>query len=964
MRIRRLSIRGFGNLKGEFIFSSDRCNLVLEPNESGKSTLAAAILAGLYGLPRQRSSAQRLRVRERHRPWSGEAFGLEMELECRGRALSIERDFARDLVVVRDGRTGRDVTAEFSQGKDALDVGEALCGLGRDEFVRCCFVAQHDIEDIRDAAGLTAALQRAASSQQGDVAAGEALDVLSRSLQEYRGTMLGKGKVDNEIRRLDAEIERLGSELAAMTARRLQSEDRIRQLEEATRREGRTEQDLAQADDLHLLAAREESRAALDQALKDIGELAGYRREMEELAPFAAFPSARLGRLREIKGELMSLSDRGAAATARLDELERLLKKAESDLEAAGPHALLPPEVAADAASCLAVLRDLWRQRIEKRRAFRREARRLRAGGLEPDRAADLARDLEKLSEEDRLFVGGHRERLLEVKADLAVAEKRRDRLKGAEESQRLIVPLAAHRGKERAAQFTLALGIVLTAIFALALQNKLPIIATVLMAFAGLLWWFWLLEKRPVHGAEEFGSELQRLQTEIWGHEKEIASLQERLLRLAMELEYPSPEALVEDFKELERLRSASVSLTTHEAALRDARERYVKAAEEMKALMERAGEPVASLPGPRRAGQFVRKLSHAARAQASMERLKSERQVASEERATVGLRDENLRLEAERDAEEAFGQDARTQDLDALLSRFEEAGARRERLERLRDEIVPAIERRHNVPPERTAERLQKELEVLSRQAGKVEARRTGMPSLSPERTSREYAEDRRLLQEEIRGIQAERIRLSEELADVLRESRRDLPLLQEQIQECRRALARATAFRDAVSLAMDVLGRQSHEAYAEWADALNQKAGGILHQLSPDWGDVRFDTDLSFTVKHIPTGRTLDSRQVDGHASSGARDQIHLAVRLAVSEYLSAAGVHLPFILDDPFVAFDDERFSRAMEFLLDELGRHHQIIVLSCHEARHRQWQGLSPAPLADRVRVIDLTPLST
>src|SRR6185436_3698907 len=56
MRIRRLRVEGFGNLKGDFIFSSDRCNLILEPNESGKSTLAAAILAALYGFPKERAS--------------------------------------------------------------------------------------------------------------------------------------------------------------------------------------------------------------------------------------------------------------------------------------------------------------------------------------------------------------------------------------------------------------------------------------------------------------------------------------------------------------------------------------------------------------------------------------------------------------------------------------------------------------------------------------------------------------------------------------------------------------------------------------------------------------------------------------------------------------------------------------------------------------------------------------------
>ena len=48
---------------------------------------------------------------------------------------------------------------------------------------------------------------------------------------------------------------------------------------------------------------------------------------------------------------------------------------------------------------------------------------------------------------------------------------------------------------------------------------------------------------------------------------------------------------------------------------------------------------------------------------------------------------------------------------------------------------------------------------------------------------------------------------------------------------------------------------------------------------------------------------------------------------------------------------------------MEFLLETLGRRHQIIVLSCHLVRHHRWQETAPETLADRVRVLDLTPLS-
>ena len=71
---------------------------------------------------------------------------------------------------------------------------------------------------------------------------------------------------------------------------------------------------------------------------------------------------------------------------------------------------------------------------------------------------------------------------------------------------------------------------------------------------------------------------------------------------------------------------------------------------------------------------------------------------------------------------------------------------------------------------------------------------------------------------------------------------------------------------------------------------------------------------------------------------------------------------AGISLPLILDDPFAAFDDNRFDRAMELLVNEVGRRHQLIVLSCHASRHRRWLDAAPPSLSTLVRVVDLTPL--
>jgi len=69
-----------------------------------------------------------------------------------------------------------------------------------------------------------------------------------------------------------------------------------------------------------------------------------------------------------------------------------------------------------------------------------------------------------------------------------------------------------------------------------------------------------------------------------------------------------------------------------------------------------------------------------------------------------------------------------------------------------------------------------------------------------------------------------------------------------------------------------------------------------------------------------------------------SQGTRDQIYLAVRLALVELVSR-GEPQPLFLDDPFVHFDPERRARALD-LVREFAAGHQVIVFTC-DPRYRE-----------------------
>ena len=65
-----------------------------------------------------------------------------------------------------------------------------------------------------------------------------------------------------------------------------------------------------------------------------------------------------------------------------------------------------------------------------------------------------------------------------------------------------------------------------------------------------------------------------------------------------------------------------------------------------------------------------------------------------------------------------------------------------------------------------------------------------------------------------------------------------------------------------------------------------------------------------------------------------SEGTRDQLFLALRLAlIKEYLDTAEP-LPFIADDLLVSFDDDRAGAALD-ILKRLSKNTQVLVFTHH-----------------------------
>jgi uncharacterized protein YhaN len=118
------------------------------------------------------------------------------------------------------------------------------------------------------------------------------------------------------------------------------------------------------------------------------------------------------------------------------------------------------------------------------------------------------------------------------------------------------------------------------------------------------------------------------------------------------------------------------------------------------------------------------------------------------------------------------------------------------------------------------------------------------------------------------------------------------------------------------------------------------------------------VRFGEDLDFSLR-LRDGQQLARGKALLQLSTGARDQLHLAVRLAISEFLSKPGNPLPLLLDDVFANSDDERARAGMRVLAETLAREHQVIMMTCHRHRHEHLASLDPDVWAAGVQWLEL-----
>jgi uncharacterized protein YhaN len=143
---------------------------------------------------------------------------------------------------------------------------------------------------------------------------------------------------------------------------------------------------------------------------------------------------------------------------------------------------------------------------------------------------------------------------------------------------------------------------------------------------------------------------------------------------------------------------------------------------------------------------------------------------------------------------------------------------------------------------------------------------------------------------------------------------------------------------------------------------ADYRERNQGPILTRASQLFRDLTLgryaglDSDMDDKGVPLILAKTPADGSLDvASLSTGTRDQLYLALRLAALEHFVQQDRHLPLILDDLFVHFDDDRTEAGLR-VLQGLSAHVQVLLFTHHERIAAQAQAVLPAA---RVRILRL-----
>lgn len=950
MHFDTIQISGFGKLSNRYQFPHRQLVLIMEKNEAGKSTLANALLFGIYGIPDGRSTKDLFQRLQLLKPWSAHPFEIILDFHTANRKLRIKRNFNTKLSQVLDLDTNLDVTAEFFPGrKDEL--GNLLFKMTLLDAFKTLFIQQSQIVlENGSLNSLAVLIQKIVDSNAGDSNVVQALNALQKAISNYPFTLITKNaSLEYEIKKLDEEINRCENELknldllyAAYKGDIQRTEEIIQALEFLKIAEKSVQQ-------RSLIREKTDLQNRIDEYQKLYQELSRLESRIRELEyysrvdlsledPFKRTHTLLIQKRREIekttiqiellqdqtqskqtqlsqhkfskatpshRDHLISLKYSGESAFVNARQAEASFRNAHSILQQKGisePVTFIEDE-------------EKWNTLTPEDEVMIAQLEKGQIGTTFALRKREAQEELKGL--EDKLLE-------IDVLFRTKIKQMKKLRLVG------LFLSLVGIGGAIGAHSILfgisigiLAIGIVLIVIASLRLsrlpseaeQQKIPIESLIPKAQANYQ-----------KAEEEYLAVHQKLQDllttlKINGY-KELYS--EWRLRRELRREIEEWKRSYQDYH-----RNAKILSDIQEEAARLISEAGV-ATQPNEISLQSMSENIDLI---NQALQLRREIEENER---RIEEAKRQRDTNVQELHQL----ENELWEILRQSNVPDG----LSETDAVQWFINTMQKRRE-YEQYTQEKQRILEL---LPSSEQFNEWQQRYEQLQNALQHVTELEVPPPYLDMNDNDGlvHINKRRKELLEESRDLE---IRL-----DNFHRKWETKDYFESRLEEVKKAKREAERFKKAVEKAFIEIDTISKDLHKNWSKALNSGTSQRLARFGEP-RIVTFSDQLELTVE-IPNTKVLKDNELLAF-SAGARDQLYLAVRLALVEYLSPKGDPLPVILDEPFAQCDDERFNRGMHLLLDE-AKNRQVLLFSCHEQRHKQWLDSHPE-IRDQIALVQL-----
>lgn len=291
MRIYKMTAT-FGKLEHETLTLEPGLNIITAPNEWGKSTWCAFLMAMLYGLDtRAKTTKTALADKERYQPWSGSPMSGRIDLNWNGRDITIERT-TRRRVPLGEFKAYETESGLPVEELTAANCGSVLLGVEQTVFRRAGFIRFSDLPVTQDEAlrrRLNALVTTGDDSGAADRLAASLKDLKNRCRYNRTGLLPQVEAQRDAIEEKLTELETLNTQCQKLKMRIDEVKDWLRQLynHQQALAYAKMESGLNQiAQTREAVAGAERNLRALEEACASLPPQAEVETKVRELRAF------------------------------------------------------------------------------------------------------------------------------------------------------------------------------------------------------------------------------------------------------------------------------------------------------------------------------------------------------------------------------------------------------------------------------------------------------------------------------------------------------------------------------------------------------------------------------------------------------------------------------------------------------------------------------------------------------